>query len=709
MFKSVWGYTLFALLTLSGCGSDSDVLSDLDNDGIVDTLDCAPQNEEKWQLKSYQSKDADLDGKFSEAEGDVCVGEQLPAQYAASKVITGEADCDDNNNQIWILRTYNSLDKDLDSKYSLISGQVCSGAALPDSYLENVVEADKLDCNDEDKNVWRSAVTYLDSDKDGFGAGEQQNTCYGSFLPTSQTLLPGDCDDDNAQAWGVRTYQAQDIDLDGVFVAAEGALCIGSSLPFGFLESLPNEPVDCDDNNSSVFLALNYSAADMDLDGFQISASGAECTGGALSSIYQAILDASKALDCNDSNNQQWRSVGAFEDSDGDGFGTGIEASYCIGEQLPSNVSINSSDCNDNNSAIFTSLNYQAIDMDLDSFQLRATGSECTGGSLSEKFQATFDSSKLADCDDSNNQAWRSVVAFNDTDRDGYGAGESANYCIGQTLQEKLSLNSTDCNDDNSAIFENLNFFAIDEDLDSYQLSLAGTVCTNGTLSKIYQTSFDDSKLPDCNDENNQTWRDVVIFPDVDGDSFGDMESDGALTCIGELAPTDTVFNATDCKDDDVNVWRNDLAFFDNDGDSIGAGSQQIYCIGIKAAEGSSYDGTDCNDNNINVWREVLAYDDIDGDGIGAGPQLAFCTNAQAAPDTSYKSYDCNDNDISVFRNIVTYPDSDGDGIGAGQGSITCMGNSYLEGSVSIYGYDPEPDNAEVSNFDLPVTILTAP
>lgn len=661
MFKSVWGYTLFAILTLSGCGSDSDVLSDLDDDGTVDTLDCAPQNDAKWQLKSYLSEDADLDGKFAEAQGEVCVGEQLPAKYAISEVTPADTDCDDTNNQIWALRTYNSLDKDLDSKYSRISGEVCSGATLPDSYLENVIDADKLDCNDDDKNIWRSAVTYLDSDKDGYGAGEQQNTCYGSSLPTSRTQLPGDCDDNNPQAWTIRTYQAQDIDLDGVFVAAEGGLCAGNSLPFGFLESLPNEPVDCDDNNSSVFLALNYSAADMDLDGFQISAAGSECTGGTLSSIYQATLDASKGLDCNDSNNQQWRSVGAFEDSDGDSFGAGIEATYCIGEQLPSNVSINSSDCNDSNSAIFTSLNYQAVDMDLDSFQLRATGSECTGGSLSEKFKATFDSSKLADCDDTDNQAWRSVVAFNDTDRDGYGAGESANYCIGQTLQEKFSLNSTDCNDNNSAVFENLNYLATDMDLDSYQSHASGTECTGGTLSSIYQATFDSSKAADCNDDDNQSWRNALVYPDTDLDSFGALSGETQV-CIGDQAPAGNVFNSTDC-----------------------------------------------NDNDASIWRADLAYDDIDGDGIGAGPQHTYCTNNQPAARTSHLSYDCDDNDISIFRKVTVYPDTDGDGIGAGQGSITCMGNSYLEANVSIFGYDPEPDNAAVSNFDLPAAILAAP
>ena len=708
MFKSVWGYTLFAILTLSGCGSDSDVLSDLDDDGTVDVLDCAPQNDAKWQLKTYLSEDADLDGKFAEAQGEICVGEQLPVQYAENEVVTANIDCDDTNNKIWTLRTYNSLDKDLDSKYSRISGEVCSGEALPPSYLVNVIEDDKLDCNDDDKSVWRSSVTFLDSDKDGFGTGEQQNTCYGSVLPTSLALVSGDCDDSNPQAWAIRTYQAQDNDLDGIFVAAEGGLCAGHSLPFGFLASLPNEPVDCDDNNSSVFLALNYSAADMDLDGYQVNANGAECTGGSLSAIYQSTFDSSKAPDCNDSNIQQWRSVEAFEDSDGDSFGAGSEATYCIGEQLPSNISLNSSDCNDNNSATFTSLNYQAVDMDLDSFQIHATGSECTGGSLSEKFKATFNSSKLADCDDTNNQTWRSIVAFNDADRDGYGAGESANYCIGQTLQEKLSLNSNDCNDSNSAIFENLNYLATDMDLDGYQLSVSGTECTNGTLPDIYQTTFNSSQLPDCNDVDNQSWRTILLYEDKDNDSKGaGVETEH---CYGETKPAQWVLDSSDCDDTNVNTWRNELTYPDDDTDGYGSLTGAVSaCIGNQAPTGNVFNSTDCNDNNANIWRTDLAYDDIDGDRIGAGPQRSYCTNTQPAAHTSYMSYDCDDNDISVFRKVTIYPDTDGDGIGAGQGNTTCMGTSYLEGNVSIYGYDPEPDNAEISNFDLPVTTLVAP
>ena len=710
MFKSVWGYALFTILTLSGCGSDSDILSDLDDDGTVDTLDCAPQNNAKWQLESYLSEDADLDGKFTEAQGEVCVGEQLPAKYAASEAITAEIDCDDNNNKIWVLRAYNSLDKDLDSKYSRVSGEICSGESLPDNYLANAVEEDKLDCNDDDKNVWRSAVTYLDSDKDGFGDGEQQYTCYGSSLPASLTLLPGDCDDNNAQAWAVRTYQAQDIDLDGVFVAAEGGLCAGNSLPFGFLEGLPNEPADCDDNNSAIFLSLNYVAADMDLDGYQVNTSGTECTGGSLSSIYQSTFDSSKAPDCNDLNIQQWRSVGAFEDSDGDGFGAGNESSYCIGEQLPNNVSINSSDCDDNNSAVFVNLHYQATDLDLDSFQVRSTGFECTGGSLSEKYKLTFDSSKLADCDDTDNQIWRSVVAYDDADSDSYGTGSGDNYCIGTKLPSNLSISSTDCDDDNPDIFESLSYSAIDEDLDTYQLNLTGIECTNGTLSEIYQTIFDDSKLPDCDDENNLIWRNEVIYPDVDRDSFGDKESEGNLTCIGALAPTDTVFNATDCDDNNIDTWREETIYADADNDSYGdAASAALTCIGNLPPLGNVFESSDCDDSSANAWRIDQAYWDIDGDNIGAGVKVGHCTNAQRAANTSTLGTDCDDSDVSVFRNIVIYADADSDGIGAGQGSITCMGNFYLEGNVSIYGYDPEPDNAEVSNFDLPLTILAAP
>ncbi len=707
MIKSVWCYTLFGLLTLSGCGSESDVPSDLDNDGIIDALDCAPQNDEKWVLKSYQSRDADLDGKFIEESGEICIGQQLPAEYGEEIVIAAATDCDDSNSRVWVLRAFNSLDKDLDSKYSWQSGEVCSGDVLPDGYLEDAAEESKLDCNDNDKDIWRIAVTYRDSDKDGYGTGEQQNTCFGRSLPTSLTLIPGDCDDTNPQAWAVRTYQAEDKDLDGVFVSAEGGLCAGNTLPTGFLDSLSYGLEDCNDSNPAIFKTLNYSAVDMDLDGYQLGSTGTECTGGSLSSTYQAIFDASKEPDCNDSNSSIWRPIVAYEDTDNDGYGAGVGANYCVAEQLPDNLSINSSDCNDSNSALFKTLNYSAVDMDLDGYQLNIARTECTGGTLSETFQATFDFAQLPDCDDNESQIWRSVIAYDDADDDSYGTGVGASYCIGLQLPQGLSLNASDCNDSNSIIFENVNYLATDMDLDGYQLSVVGTECTGGTLSGTFQSTFNSSQLPDCNDDDDQSWRTIWLYEDSDNDSRG--AGDETEHCYGDTQPAQWVLDSSDCDDTNVDIWRNYLIYPDLDADSRGAiTGEALTCIGDQPPNGTVFDSTDCNDNNINIWRTDLAYDDIDGDGIGAGPEQTYCTNAQVAPGTSYDGYDCDDYDSGIFRRVVIYSDADGDGIGAGQGTITCMGNSYLDDNLSIFGYDPEPNDAGVSSFDLSPAILTA-
>ncbi len=297
-------------------------------------------------------------------------------------------------------------------------------------------------------------------------------------------------------------------------------------------------------------------------------------------------------------------------------------------------------------------------------------------------------------------------MTYGDSDEDGFGVGEGTSLCIGEQLAAELAINSTDCDDSNSNVFESLHYQAIDMDLDGYQLPSAGIECSNGTLSDIYQASFKSSKAPDCDDEDNLSWHLVGLYQDNDDDTKG--AGDEVEHCVGATYPALWVNNSSDCEDSNSAIWREELIYTDAGADSYGdEASSALTCIGNLPPAGQVFDSSDCDDSNVNAWRIDQAYWDIDGDGFGAGDKLGHCTNTQAAVDTSTIGTDCDDDDVSVFRNIVIYPDTDGDGIGAGQGAITCMGNSYLEGNVSIYGYDPEPDNARVSNFDLSPAILS--
>ncbi len=1055
-----WGTVLFGLLILSGCDSNGNKEADLDHDGVVDSIDCAPENSTQWILAAYQSEDNDLDGRFVESYGEVCFGEQLPANLSLDSVGEEGVDCDDTNNQIWQLADFQSEDKDLDGKfvpalsqscigelipvnrlvakvsietadcndndinawallpyaaidvdtdgklvnfdglycggdtlppkysteqvdlelidcndsdaqtwglvgYSSLdldfdgrsitaSGQLCIGESFPAGYYSKPVENEMIDCDDNNELAWQVAPGFTDKDGDGIGSGTEQLYCVGQALPAQVAAIGGDCDDTNAKVWLTHHYQSIDKDLDGIFIPVTGQLCTGGDiLPNGFSANLPGITVDCDDSsnlkwqtvnafvdldgdgfgvgrdqsyciglklpeklslnsgdcddtNGDIFTSLPFGAIDIDLDGYQVHSTGSLCTGGSLTQTHHLNFDESKLPDCDDDDINAWRLESAFIDQDGDGFGVGSDQSYCIGSELPENLSLNSNDCDDTNGDIFTPLPFAAIDIDLDGYQVHSTGSLCTDGSLKQTHHLNFDASKLVDCDDDDINTWRLESAFVDLDGDGFGVGSDMNYCIGSELPENLSLNANDCDDTNGDIFTSLPYGAIDIDLDGYQVHSTGSLCTNGSLIQTHHLKFDESKLPDCDDNEINTWRLESAFVDLDGDGFGigndknycigselpenlslnandcddtngdiftslpfgaiDIDLDGYQThstgslctdgaliqthhlnfdeskladcddddvnvwrlksafidldddgfgigrdksycigselpenlslnssdcddtnseiftalpysavdidldgfqvrstgslctdgsliqthhlnfdesklpdcddgdinawrviglfldedgdvkgagaevqyCIGEKQPESWVLDASDCDDSRVDVWRNEWAYPDTDGDNFGdSAGKSLTCIGSSLPEGLVFDDTDCDDSNIAIWRTDIAYVDLDGDGIGTGERRPFCTNLLPALNTSYMNYDCNDNDVGIYRNIVIYLDIDGDGVGAGRGSLTCMGHSYLEAGVSIYGYDPEPEDAEISNFDLAPSILS--
>ena len=183
MMLKTWYLYLFVILSLSGCIAESDSPKDSDNDGIADKIDCAPENNTQWQLQAYNSIDTDLDGKFTESTGELCIGNELPAQYTITNVSPSESDCDDSNSQLWVLKTYNSIDTDLDGKFTLKSGNVCSGNSLPLKYQLNTTDESQVDCDDTDKEIWQLITAYRDLDNDSFGAGQEASYCIGNQLP----------------------------------------------------------------------------------------------------------------------------------------------------------------------------------------------------------------------------------------------------------------------------------------------------------------------------------------------------------------------------------------------------------------------------------------------------------------------------------------------------------------------------------------------
>jgi len=177
------------------CGGGSKSRNDdADGDSIADAQDCAPNNPAASRLLAFQSADADADGHFVNAEGEVCAGAALPSQYSADP-IAGDPDCDDADDMAWQLLAYVARDADADGHDVAIAGEVCSGATLPAGYMATAA-VPPADCDDADSSAWRFMTTYADADGDRVGAGPGTVTCIGTHAAPGFSLLGYDPLDD---------------------------------------------------------------------------------------------------------------------------------------------------------------------------------------------------------------------------------------------------------------------------------------------------------------------------------------------------------------------------------------------------------------------------------------------------------------------------------------------------------------------------------
>jgi uncharacterized protein YebE (UPF0316 family) len=320
-----------------------------------------------------------------------------------------------------------------------------------------------------------------------------------------------------------------------------------------------------------------------------------------------------------------------YRDADADGFGNVmVQTQAC---QAPAGYVANSTDCNDQNPAVFPGQaeSCNAIDDDCDAF---------------------VDEGAL-------------LVFYRDQDGDGFGS--AANTTKACQMPAGFVTSSTDCNDQNAAVFPGAPELCngVDDDCDAF---------------------VDEGAL-------------LVFYRDQDGDGVG-VVGDTTKACT---APTGYAASFGDCDDQDANVFpgapekcngKSDDCDLAIDEDPVDATTW--YPDGDSDGYGRPEDAiTQCD----NPSTPQLDYSDVDGDCKDELPLI----NPGAIEECDGIDQDC---DGDVDDNVVFYADGDDDGWGTdmvvGTGCATIPPNgAYRKGDCNDFVDEMFPGNPEVCDgFD---------
>jgi len=440
-----------------------------------------------------------------------------------------------------------------------------------------------------------------DADGDGIEAPADCDDNNADIKPGAVELCDGidnDCDAQIDEGVAQLYYPDGDGDGAGDLSAVPTALCAPEA---GFAQNTN----DCDDGDATVYVGANEDCTPIDRN----------CDGDPFVGATDLI---------------EW-----FVDSDGDGFGsTDASQNSCA---QPANYVDNSDDCDDFRELVYpgaeeicnnldddcngtvddgaTDAEYLFVDADADGY-----GDPTTGGQLCPGFGTVDDGT---DCDDTNDQinpGQRDVcdgldndcdpatneddidgsVYYADADGDGYGLdGGELRAC---EVPTGVVFTDGDCDDGDSAINPDADELCdpADRDCDG-DPELGATDATLYYADNDYDgvgAEFDTiqscSPVPgylstggDC-DDGDPYFTNYTVYPDADGDGFGDQTAVGVQGC--DVAPF--VLDNTDCDDAVSNNYP---------------GAPELCDGGID---------NDCDpltdENLVAVW-----YEDADGDGFG--------------------------------------------------------------------------------------------
>jgi hypothetical protein len=409
-----------------------------------------------------------------------------------------------------------------------------------------------------------------------------------------------------------------------------------------------------------------------------------------------------------------------YQDLDNDGYGNAaVSQSGCA---AITGYVTNSSDCNDNNNAIYpgaVDVAGNGIDEDCNGFdaplQLGIYQFTGTLDCATQDVVATNTSASwtFSDFTAQGNVCASGVGIFNRSDWNLTSFINLNQYnefsitganCTNLNLS-KLALNhraSTTGGTPTIFVRSSLDNFATDIDTIATSWNgnvlLTDTIILPATFSNLSSVTFRFYVINQATSgsalrmDNVSLWGNTIsvtptlFYADADNDGFGDLSND-SLSCS---APAGYVANSTDCNDTDAAINPNTVWYMDMDGDL--QGDLMSTFTGCTPPSGYVLNSGDCDDTNPTVAAPTMYYVDADNDGFG-DDATGILTCIQPA-NTVTIGGDCNDANNTIYPGATEicdgfdnncngtndeglifntyYLDSDNDQYGAGIGLVSC-------------------------------------